>query len=83
MANVINKKTGQYLKSVHTPDYSKDADWIINPSQAEIDQYKAVPAPVDPDVAQKEQLISQKKRELAIEALKAENKLDANGDLVK
>jgi len=39
MANVINKITGQYLASVHTPDYEGDSDWIINPIQAEIDQY--------------------------------------------
>lgn len=30
MANVINRKTKQYLKSVNTPDYPK-SDWIHNP----------------------------------------------------
>lgn len=30
MANVFNRKTKQYLKSVNTPDYPI-ADWIINP----------------------------------------------------
>jgi len=45
MSNVINKKTGQYLSSVHTPDY-KSADWIINPTQSQITQY--TPEPVEP-----------------------------------
>lgn len=83
MSNVINKKTGQYLTSVHTPDYSKNADWIINPTEQEIDQYKHVPEPVDPAIAQKETLIADKQRELAIEALKAEGKLDEDGNIVK
>lgn len=39
MSNVINKITGQYKKSVHTPDYTGNDDYIINPTQAEIDQY--------------------------------------------
>ena len=30
MSRVINKRTLQYLESVHTPDYSKK-DWLINP----------------------------------------------------
>lgn len=30
MANVLNRTTLQYLKSVNTPDYDP-ADWIINP----------------------------------------------------
>lgn len=30
MANVINRTTKQYLKSVNTPDYPED-EWIINP----------------------------------------------------
>jgi len=30
MANVINRITKQYLKSVNTPDYP-ELDWIINP----------------------------------------------------
>lgn len=30
MANVLNRITGEYLKSVNTPDYST-TDWIINP----------------------------------------------------
>lgn len=30
MANVINKKTLEYRKSVNTPDY-ENGDWIINP----------------------------------------------------
>ena len=46
MSNVINKATGQYLKSVHTPNYSNDSDWIINPTQAEITAY--TPDPPDP-----------------------------------
>jgi hypothetical protein len=83
MADVINKKTGQYLRSVHTPLYVGNADWIVNPSQLEIDQYKYVPPPPDLDAIEKERLIEEKKRELAISALKTENKLDANGDLVK
>lgn len=30
MADVFNRTTGQYLKSVNTPDFDV-ADWIINP----------------------------------------------------
>lgn len=30
MANVLNRKTKQYIKSVNTPDYPK-SDWIHNP----------------------------------------------------
>jgi hypothetical protein len=30
MASVLNKTSGQYLTSVHTPDYPT-ADWFINP----------------------------------------------------
>ena len=30
MANVINRKTKEYLKSINTPDYSEN-EWIINP----------------------------------------------------
>ena len=30
MANVVNRVTKQYIRSVNTPDYS-DFDWIINP----------------------------------------------------
>ena len=30
MANVVNRTTKQYLKSVNTPEYDV-ADWIINP----------------------------------------------------
>jgi len=35
MADVINRTTFQYLRSVNTPDYPV-ADWIINPTAAEI-----------------------------------------------
>ena len=35
MSDVINRTTFQYLKSVNTPDYPV-ADWIINPTAAEI-----------------------------------------------
>ena len=52
MANVINKVTGKYLKSVHTPDYVGNNDWIINPTPAQIEQYKFVPAePTEADLA--------------------------------
>jgi hypothetical protein len=44
MSNVINKNTGQYLVSVHTPDYIGNSDWIINPTSAEIEQYKYEPS---------------------------------------
>ncbi len=30
MSDVLNRTTGQFLKSVHTPDFDV-ADWIINP----------------------------------------------------
>ncbi len=83
MSNVINKTTGIYSKSVHTPDYLNNTNYIINPSQSDIDKYLKVPEVIDPDIAEKENLIEGKKRELAIEALKTENKLDANGDLIK
>ena len=36
---------------------------------------------VDPKIAEKEQLIENKKRELAIEALKFDGVLDSNGDI--
>lgn len=36
MANVINKTTLQYLKSVHTPDYM-DGNWLINPDLSAVD----------------------------------------------
>jgi len=83
MSNVINKVTGQYLKSVHTPYYSSNSDWIINPTQQEIDQYKYVPPAPDLDAIEKERLIEEKKREIAIDALKLDGKLDSKGELVK
>lgn len=33
MANVINRITLQYIKSVNTPDYDS-ADWVINPDMS-------------------------------------------------
>ena len=80
MSNVINKKTGQYLKSVHTPDYIHD-DWIINPTEQEIEEYTIV---VDnTEMINKEILIEDKKRELAINALKSDGILDNDGNIVK
>jgi hypothetical protein len=38
MANVKNNKTGEYLESVHTPDYLSDPDWEINPTQERCDE---------------------------------------------
>ena len=35
MSDVINRTTFQYLRSVNTPEYPV-ADWIINPTAAEI-----------------------------------------------
>lgn len=35
MANVLNRITGEYLKSVNTPDYST-TDWIINPDLSRV-----------------------------------------------
>ena len=81
MSNVINRLTGQYLKSVHTPDYNKNVDWIINPSQADIDKYTPEPVVVDLKIIQREQLIEDKKTELAVNALKEDGILDTNGDL--
>jgi len=80
MSNVINKITGQYLSSVHTPNYT-NVDWIINPSQSDIDKYTIVPEPIDSKVAEKEVLIEEKKRFIAIEALKTDGILDSNGDI--
>jgi hypothetical protein len=55
MANVVNKVTGRYLKSVHTPDYEGNTDYIVNPSQAEIDQYLYTsPAPTEAELAKHE-----------------------------
>ena len=82
MSNVINKKTGEYKISVHTPDYKGNKDWIINPTQKEIDQYTPEPEVVDPNIAIKENLIEEKKRELAIEALKTDGVLDYDGNLI-
>ncbi len=31
MSNVFHIVTGVYRESVHTPDYSSDPDWLINP----------------------------------------------------
>lgn len=47
MANVININTGEYRKSVHTPDYIGNPDWIINPTQEQIDQYTPGPSLAD------------------------------------
>ncbi len=41
MANVINKTTLQYLKSVNTIDYLNDSNWIINP---DLSSLQTVPA---------------------------------------
>ena len=81
MANVINKITGQYLTSVHTPIYVDDSDWIINPSQSDITKYKFVPDPIDPKVAQKEALIQQKIRTIAIDKLILDGELNSSGDI--
>ena len=81
MSNVINKITGQYITSVNTPDY-KTKEWIINPSQADIDKYKKVPEPVDPKIAEKEQIIQAKIRELAIEKAIIDGILDSKGEIV-
>ncbi len=43
MSNVINKTTGQFLTSVHTPHYESNDDYIINPTQNEITEYTPVP----------------------------------------
>ncbi len=37
MADVINKQTLEYLKSVNTPDYNS-ANWIINPVLPDCDR---------------------------------------------
>jgi hypothetical protein len=37
MADVYNKVTGEYVRSVHTPDFSSDPDWLINPSLAAVE----------------------------------------------
>jgi hypothetical protein len=84
MASAVNKVTGQYISrgiGYLDPVYVNNNDWIVNPTQAEIDQYKYVPPPPDPDVIEKARLIEEKKTELAIEALKADGVLDANGNL--
>jgi len=80
MSNVINKTTGQYLQSVNTPDYKTD-EWIINPSKADITKYTPEPIVVDPKIMQREQLIEEKKRFIAIEALKVDGLLDIKGEL--
>lgn len=35
MANVLNRTTKQYLRSVNTPDYPV-VDWIVNPDLADV-----------------------------------------------
>jgi len=81
MSNVINKKTGQYLVSVHTPDYMS-VDWIVNPTKTQITKYTPEPVIIDPKLAEKEQLIQDKIRVQAIDALKIDGVLNSKGELV-
>lgn len=83
MSDVINKITGQHLISVHTPNYTDNKDWIINPTQKDIDKYTPTPTTIEDSVYEKEQLIDEKKREIAIEALISEGKLDSDGNIIK
>ena len=74
MAVVLNKITGQYKKSAHTPDYTGD-DWIINPTEADIERYKFVTPPIDMEAVEREQKIQERIRDNAIAELEAEGKI--------
>ncbi len=50
MSTVINKATGQILKSVHTPNYKK-TEYIINPTQKQINNILKDIPPVQSDPA--------------------------------
>ena len=65
MANVINKKTGVYLKSVHTPNYP-EADWIINPTPEQIKEYTPIVVSKTSIEILTDKVIAQKTRELQI-----------------
>ena len=44
MSDVINKKTGELLTSVRTPLYKDNDDYIINPTEEQIEEYKYKPS---------------------------------------
>ncbi len=80
MSNVINKKTGQYLKSVHTPDYNNNSDWVINPSKTQITTYLKKRPVIDEATKLKEQKIMnetyRRNRETSITTLKASGEIE-------
>lgn len=39
MADVLNKNTLEYKRSVHTPNYEGNPDWLINPDLSAVKQY--------------------------------------------
>lgn len=83
MADVINRTTKQYLKSVNTPDYP-ETEWIHNPILPEADSSEWI---IDGDSV-RETTQSEKDAKIAEEELKkqemktkeAANKLKANAD---
>lgn len=84
MASAINKKTGEHITrgiGYLDPTYTKNKDWIVNPTMEQVEQYKIKPVTPSADVVEKERLIAEKQREMAIEQLKIDGVLDADGNL--
>jgi hypothetical protein len=74
MATVLNKETGQLIFSAHTPNHI-GPEWIINPSDEEIELYERKPLPIDQEAINIEIMIQEKIRDLGEQALLADNKL--------
>jgi hypothetical protein len=53
MADVLDKNTGKIYRSVNTPDYVGD-NYIINPTDFEINAYKVDNTPSEADIAYRE-----------------------------
>ncbi|MCK5606777.1 hypothetical protein KAR91_33050 [Candidatus Pacearchaeota archaeon] len=98
MARVKNKNTGEVRQCVHTPLYNgiipeanggfKKEDWLINGTTEQekaIDDSLPNPEPVNPKIALRQQMIENKKNQLAtaaaIDALIAEGKFNLDGSL--
>lgn len=64
MANVVNRTTNEYRRSVHTPDYD-DVAWLINPDTSGVDtiatKYWIVPQAGDPSIVVTADTITDKK----------------------
>ncbi len=75
MANVLNRITKRYLKSVNTPDYPV-ADWIINPDMAAVSDHPVKYWTITGDIVT---LISQAARD-AVDAQEDSDRLDGIAD---